>query len=500
MFPNLLDAVGEAVIATDLSGRIVVWNTAAERLYGWSVQEALGQSVYEIVVADEAREHASEIMEALTRGLSWTGEFRVRRRDGTSFLARVTDAPIYDAAGKLTGVVGVSSDITEMKRAQQRAEREAALVRTLHRIGSTLVSELDERKLVREVSKEATALTGATFGTFYYAAEGAPDIGRATRSADAQSEPSVLALYPFRQALPADHAFRSLLAVPVRSQSGLTLGALVFAHQQPDWFSEEHEKMAVGIAAWASVAMDNARLYQRLSEANKTKSDFLAVMSHELRTPLSAVIGYADLLESQISGTLNEIQAKHVARIRTSAWHQLGLIEQILLYARAEAGREQLHIEDTDAAAVCRDAMSLVAPLAEAKKLPLVLEGTELPLLMRTDADKLRQMLINLLSNAVKFTERGEVKLTARMTDGEFVAVIRDSGLGIAPENLARIFEPFWQVEDPITRLRGGSGLGLSVTRNLARLLGGDVAVESQVGQGSTFRLTLPLEPTKFDV
>ena len=228
--------------------------------------------------------------------------------------------------------------------------------------------------------------------------------------------------------------------------------------------------------------------------ANISKSNFLAVMSHELRTPLSAIIGYEELLADGITGPVNEAQKHQLSRMKASAQHLLHLIDQILAYSRIDAGREVVQADDVEANALAHEAAALVEPLAREKGLPLEVVTTGYTLPMGTDGGKVRQILVNLLSNAVKFTNAGRVRLLVQHDGATVRYIVSDTGIGIAPEHRDRIFEAFWQVEQPSTRRVGGTGLGLSVTRRLARLLGGDVAMTSAVGEGSVFTVTLPLE------
>ena len=228
--------------------------------------------------------------------------------------------------------------------------------------------------------------------------------------------------------------------------------------------------------------------------ANTAKSNFLAVMSHELRTPLSAIIGYEELLADGITGPVNEAQKHQLGRVKASAQHLLHLIDQILSYSRVDAGREVVQAEDVDANEIAQDAATLVEPLAREKGLPLEVIPTGYALPMSTDSGKVRQILVNLLSNAVKFTPAGRVTLIVQHDGGIVSYIVRDTGIGIADQHRDQIFDAFWQVEQPSTRRVGGTGLGLSVTRRLARLLGGDVVVASRVGEGSAFTVTLPLE------
>jgi signal transduction histidine kinase len=238
-------------------------------------------------------------------------------------------------------------------------------------------------------------------------------------------------------------------------------------------------------------------------EASRAKSQFLAVMSHELRTPLNAILGYSDLLESGISGSLTDDQLLYLTRIRISVGHLRDLIDQVLSLARIEAGKEDVWPERVDVAALARDAAMLVQPAASEKGLRLV---TELPPTLEavTDTQKLRQILLNLLSNAVKFTEQGCVALRLRVlpsalrggdAGSDFFALeVEDTGVGITAEDLDRIFEPFTQADQSTTRRVGGTGLGLAVSRRLAHLLGGSITVSSTPGKGSTFTVSMPID------
>ncbi len=228
--------------------------------------------------------------------------------------------------------------------------------------------------------------------------------------------------------------------------------------------------------------------------ANGAKSDFLAVMSHELRTPLAAIMGYQELLADGITGPINEQQGQQLGRIKASARHLLSLIDEVLTFTRLDAGRETVDIDRFDLAALLAEAAHIIEPLANAKQLELEVTSPGEGVIVGTDSMKVRQMLVNLLSNAVKFTDRGVIRLHGETHAGEIRLSVSDTGIGIPAEYHHRIFEPFWQVEQKATRRASGTGLGLTVTRRLANLLGGDVTVKSQVGEGTTFTITLPSE------
>jgi signal transduction histidine kinase len=226
--------------------------------------------------------------------------------------------------------------------------------------------------------------------------------------------------------------------------------------------------------------------------ANGAKSDFLAVMSHELRTPLSAIMGYQELLSDGISGPINEHQAQQLGRIKASARHLLSLIDEILTFTRIDAGREEVELAETSVTSVLKEAAELIDPLAKEKRLPVEIVPPQPDIVLETDTTKVRQMIVNLLSNAVKFTDGGRITLSAQQQGEEVMINVADTGIGISEEYLQRIFEPFWQLEQKATRRAGGTGLGLTVTKRLAMLLGGDVSVRSRPEEGTTFTISLP--------
>jgi len=285
--------------------------------------------------------------------------------------------------------------------------------------------------------------------------------------------------------------FRSALVVPMIAR-GRSLGALTLVSTDNGRrYGDSDLVLAVELATRAAIAIDNAQLYRSALAASEAKSAFLATMSHELRTPLNAIVGYESLLREGIDGPLNKSQVAHLTRIRASADHLLGLIDEVLTFSRVEAGKEIVRRDQVTLRLIIDETLTMIAPVAEAKGLTVRADGDDAQL--RTDAGKVRQILLNLLSNAVKFTDHGEIVIRSRAGEEEVAVSIVDHGIGIAAENLERIFDPFWQVEQRSTRRVGGTGLGLSVSRSLARLVGGEISVESELGKGSTFTLTLPV-------
>ena len=291
-------------------------------------------------------------------------------------------------------------------------------------------------------------------------------------------------------------ATRSRLSVPMRVRDRI-LGVVVLGTSAVGRrYTTTDLALAEDLAARIGQAIDNAQLYESVITASQAKSDFLAVMSHELRTPLNAILGYADLILMGVPQAVGDRTRHQVERMRDAAGRLLRLVEEVLSFARLEADREAVHIEPAPVADVIGDTLSLVEPIAAAKGLRLLTEVGEPALVLHTDTWKLRHILSNLLANAVKFTPEGEVVLRVDQVNGKVVFEVVDTGIGIAEDHLERIFDPFWQVEQSATRRFEGTGLGLGVARELARLLGGDIVAESRQGGGSTFRVAVPTRYT----
>ena len=252
------------------------------------------------------------------------------------------------------------------------------------------------------------------------------------------------------------------------------------------------------------LALTNEELRAAISEAkkawaaadsaNRSKAEFLAVMSHELRTPLNSIAGYVDLLEMELHGPLTEAQRRDLARVRRSQQHLLALINDILNFTRLEATEVRFDIIEVPLRALVGDLDAVVDSLARAKSLLYECSAGSGGIFIRTDPDKFRQILINLLSNAVKFTPEGGTVRVFTSIDGNNVSIhVQDTGPGIPADKQQEIFEPFVQLDRALTRTYEGTGLGLPISRGLARGMGADITVKSEVGKGSTFTLTVPI-------
>jgi signal transduction histidine kinase len=306
---------------------------------------------------------------------------------------------------------------------------------------------------------------------------------------------------PVRDAL-MDAGHRALLGVPLVSEDEV-IGVLAVTNKTPGEFAPEIVRLLSTFATQSALAIQNARLFHEVEDksrlleaASRHKSEFLANMSHELRTPLNAILGFSEVLAERMFGEVNEKQAEYLQDILSSGRHLLSLINDILDLSKVEAGRLELELASFNLPAALDNALTLVRERATRHGITLTqhLDPTIGDIV--ADERKVKQILLNLLSNAVKFTpEGGQVGLTATATDGALTIAVRDTGIGIAPEDQAAIFEEFRQVGRDDARKQEGTGLGLTLAKKFVDLHGGRIWVESEVGKGSTFTFTLPVQP-----
>ena len=293
--------------------------------------------------------------------------------------------------------------------------------------------------------------------------------------------------------------YRALLALPLLREDRL-IGGLVVRRKMAGEFPEPVVELLQTFAAQSVLAIHNARLFREiedkgreLSVANKHKSEFLANMSHELRTPLNAILGYTELILDNIYGDVPEKIRDVLERLEQNGRHLLGLINDVLDLSKIEAGQLTLSLNEYSMAEVVQTAFTSVEALAAEKKLDLKVEISKDLMTGRGDEQRLAQVILNLLGNAIKFTDAGEVKVAATVSDEIFVISVSDSGPGLAEADQEKIFEEFYQVDGSSTRKKGGTGLGLSISKKIIEMHGGRIWVESAPGKGSTFCFTVPV-------
>jgi len=536
----IVESSDDAIIGKDLNGIVTSWNGAAEVMFGYTAAEMIGRSIRVIIPADRQQEE-DHVLASIRAGQKVDHFDTIRqRKDGSQLPISLTVSPIKDDDGRVIGASKIARDISDRRRAEAErtrllamAEENAAITEKLNDVGAVVASALDRTRIVQAVTDTSTELTAAEFGAFFYnvidergesytlyTISGAPReqfsqfamprntaVFDATfkgtgvvRSDDITKDPRYGHNAPYHGMPPGHLPVRSYLAVPVKSRTGDVLGGLFFGHSRVGVFDERHERLAVGVASWASVALENARLYADVQTANRLKDEFLATLSHELRTPLNAILGYARMIRSGLIAS--DKQPKAFATIERNAASLTQIVEDVLDVSRIISGKLRLNVQRIDVSSVVRNAIEAVTPAADAKGIRIdAALGVDRDR-VSADPERLQQVVWNLLSNAVKFTDRGGVvSASVEVVDGSVEIVVSDTGIGIRPEFLPHTFERFRQADSSMTRERGGLGLGLAIARQLVEMHGGTIEATSEgLGRGSTFRVRLPVAGARVGV
>jgi two-component system sensor histidine kinase/response regulator len=483
----LLDSVDDPIFSEDLDGTVLSWNRAAERLYGYRAEEVVGRQFSLLVPEDRVADEVAAILASLRSGQKVDHLETVRvGKDGSWIPVSITVSPIRDARGRVVAGVSVARDIRERKHAAEEAERFAGILAATN----DAFIGMDADGIVTEWNPAAERLLG------WPAAEA---LGRRLSETIIPQRYREAHEEGLRRYLETGHGpvigQRVELAAQHRDGNELPIELSVFVtvadgKQRFNAFVHdvsEHKRLTSELERARDAALDASRM----------KSDFLATMSHEIRTPMNGVIGMTGLL---LDTELDPEQREYAEIVRSSGEALLTIINDILDFSKVEAGKLDLEVVDFDLLALVEEVADLLAPRAHAKALELAtLVRPDVPPAVRGDPGRLRQILLNLLSNAVKFTDAGEVvvRATASEPTDQGVQVrfeVSDTGIGIDPAEVGRLFEPFSQADSSTTRTHGGTGLGLAICRRLVELLGGDLTVESQPGEGSTFAFTVRLQ------
>jgi PAS domain S-box-containing protein len=478
----------QMVLILDPLGRIEWANDAAVRFSGYAVQEMRGRLAHTLLHGDETDSDATNHMaESIVRGEPCKVEFTAYTRHGEKRVLEVEGQPLRDEHGRYFQYALISPDITERKRTEAALRESAEYFRALFDESPIPASIQSTDYCIVRANAAHTRMLGYTIDQV---------IGKDPISF--MHPEDVDAAYAQRHELRLATE-RSQVTFERRMLRGD--GKVIWVRGHTVRFTDAGgDRYLLTMLENITESKESERVLRDAKEiaetASRAKSQFLANMSHEIRTPMNGVLGMTELL---LGTPLNDKQRRFAEAVYRSGESLLEIINDILDFSKIEAGKLELETDDFNLRTLVEDVFELLAPRAHKKRIELAARlGAEVPTVVRGDPTRLRQVLTNLVGNAIKFTETGEVVVTVAATpeaDGHRATFeVRDTGIGMKPDALAKLFTVFMQADQSMSRRYGGTGLGLAISRQLVELMGGSVEVESQFGEGSVFRFTVPLQ------
>lgn len=509
----IVEHAPEPIFIKDLKGRYLLVNPAAAIAFGRPSDEILGRTDAEIFPA----EMAQRFTETDRSVLDWRAPHTVEDlvgRGPTERVYQTTKFPYCSPTGELLGLIGISRDITEQKRVENAlTELAQGLSASTGRTFFTSISRylakalqvdyvlIDEVSAADPMTMRPVVLLqrGEVVEGFAYPLQGTPcqRVFGKQFSAFPQELARQFPEDPFLEPL----GLESYAGMPLFDSSGTPMGLIAVMHSRPLENLDYAHMLLKVVAKRLEAELERKRAEEEVvqrtvelehaKELDRLKSSFVNAVSHELRTPLTTIMGYAEFLEDHIGGQLTPTQAQFVHQIQDSTQRLQRLVDDLLDFARMEAGTFELKLEQVDMTPRIRELADSFLPQAREAHVDLRLELPDQPLIMRADAQRLSQVMANLLSNALKFTPEGGAITVRVRADAHAVRVeVEDNGEGIAPEDLPKLFQRFSQLE--AGKRKKGTGLGLSISKALVEAHGGSIGVESEPGKGSRFWFTIP--------
>jgi len=527
---TIINAVTDPILLTDTEGRLIVANARAEKLFAASEEESEGRRravelnnmLFSAALSRSAVEGSSEARELLL----------VDPSEGSDLLFEVLSSTVEDPR-EGTGIVSVLRNITDLRRATEQIEENYQRLRVLEAAAraerdrlNLIIDSVVDPIIVTDAVGETVLMNSPAEELFTVPPRAPESAERNVQSNDAHFSSFISGLLVGEEGSGTTRRGEIGLVhpqtaepIPVEAIAGKIVGdtgeltaVVTILHDRREALERARlyeqlklasdELQARVQAATAELATQNELLRRQaieLEQASRLKSQFLANMSHEFRTPLNAILGYTHMLLQGVAGELPAPVRRQLQRIDSNGRHLLTIINEILDITRIEAGKMPIQLSEFNINEIVHEVMAELEPVIARSTLSITpMLAPEAPP-VRSDRQKVKQIVLNLLSNALKFTHQGGIEIGVLYDPGapSVAMVVTDTGIGIAPEHHERIFEDFRQVDDSPSRQYGGTGLGLAISRRLASALGGRIALRSTLGHGSTFTLTIPVEPTQ---
>ncbi|WP_423148269.1 PAS domain S-box protein [Rubrolithibacter danxiaensis] len=517
----IVESSDDVIISKTLQGVITSWNQAAEKLFGYTEQEAVRMNIRMLIPPERIAEE-DLIISKVSVGEKVDHFETVRvTKHGKRVPLSLTVSAVKDKNGKIIGASKIARDISERKLSEEKLREHSENLEILNSIGKAISEDLDTQSILQKVTDSTTRLMGAEFGAFFYntvnensesyvlyTLSGAPkeafeEFGMPRNSAvfhttfsgegvlrsdDIKKDPRYGKNPPF-YGMPKGHLpVVSYLAIPVIAKDGTVIGGLFFGHSQPAKFTDDHEKLLVGVVSQAAIALENAKLLDEVQKLNSKKDEFIGLASHELKTPVTSIKGYLQILQKSLlnEGTYNAFIVKALQQTAKLS----NLISDLLDISKIEAGKLPFMFSSFNIVSLTEEILEMMRH--ESKTHSIEFNSIDSYIEVYADRNRIEQVIINLISNAMKYSpQANRVIVSVRKSNERITFAVQDFGIGIKPEYLDRIFTRFYRVDDLASHI-SGLGIGLYISHEIINRHKGRMWVESSPGKGSTFYFEIP--------
>ena len=523
MLASIITTSDDAIVSKTLEGIVTSWNHGAEQLFGYTESEAIGKSITMLIPKDRLMEE-EEILSKIRKGEKVEHYKTLRMtKNGVEIPVSLAISPMMDSKGNIIGASKIARNVSKQQLAEQTLQQYAENLEILNTVGKVISEKLDVQEILQNVTDATTMLSGAAFGAFFYnkldeegesymlyTLSGAPreafekfgmprntDVFAHTfnglgivRVDDITKDPRYGHNHP-HYGMPKGHLpVVSYLAVPVIAKSGEVIGGLFLGHPEPGRFTKEHEILISGVTSQASVALDNAKLYEEIQVLNSKKDEFIGLASHELKTPMTSLNGYLQIIDRSLpDDDKNKLFVqKALAQINKLS----GLISDLLDVSKIEAGKLPFTYASFNLPQLIEEVVDLMQYSTKSHRIIICSDIDDL--LVNADRQRIEQVIINLISNAIKYSPQADhINISVSRQDSKAIVAVQDFGIGINKEQHDRIFSRFYRVDDLASHI-SGLGIGLYISNEIITRHQGKLSVDSETGKGSTFKFEIPIE------